>query len=184
VVINREIRGVRLQVVFSIIHKSDWLTIEAAQRCGLLGQRINDSYLENTYMDHRYEQRTTNPIDIRLGQDSQRRDVYITTSDIVPIVRNDNFYNRSQSLQDRRNRCFIIIGMDTIRQNEMRIKVQGDKSEILIPNQNYVAPTEKKYHKFDAMQYPDLSQTRNLDFNIQYIETLLKKTKRMEQSND
>jgi hypothetical protein len=43
------------------------MTIGTAQRCGLLGQRINDSYLENTYMDHRYEQRTPNPIDIRIG---------------------------------------------------------------------------------------------------------------------
>ena len=134
-------------------------------------------------MDHRYEQRTANPIDIRIGQDNQRRDVFITTSDIVPIVRRDNFHNRSQSLQDRRNRLFIIIGMDTIQQNEIRIKVQGNKSEIMIPNQNYVAPTEKKYHKFNAMQYPDLSQAGNLDFNIQYIETIFRKTKGMEQSN-
>ena len=183
VVINGEIRGIRLQVVFSIVHKLDWMTTETAQRCGLLVQRINDSYLENTYMDHKYEQRTANPIDIRIGQDNQRRDVYITTSDIVPVVRRDNFHNRSQSLQDRRNRLFIIIGMDTIQQNEIRIKVQGNKSEIMIPNQNYTAPVEKKYHKFNAMQYPDLSQAGNLDFNIQYIETIFRKTKRMEQSN-
>jgi hypothetical protein len=73
--------------------------------------------------------------------------------------------------------------MDTIQQNEIRIKVQGNKSEILIPNQNYTAPVEKKYHKFNAMQYPDLSQAGNLDFNIQHIETIFRKTKRMEQSN-
>ena len=90
------------------------MIMESAQRCGLRGQIISDSYLENTYMDHRYGQRTANPIDIRIWQDSQQRDVYITTSDVVPIVRNDNFYNRSQSLQDRRNQIFIIIGMNTI----------------------------------------------------------------------
>ena len=94
-------------------------------------------------MDHRYGQRTTNPIDIRIGEDSQRRDVYITTSDVVPIVRNDNFYNRSQSLQDPRNQIFIIIGMNTIQQNEIQIKVRGDKSEIMMPNPNYVAPSLK-----------------------------------------
>ena len=44
--------------------------MESARRCGLQGQIINDNYLENTYMDHRYGQRTTNPIDIRIGEDS------------------------------------------------------------------------------------------------------------------
>jgi hypothetical protein len=33
------------------------------------------------------------------------------------------------------------------------------------------------------MQYPDLSQAENLEFNIQHIETFFKETKRKEQSN-
>ena len=68
VVINGDINGYRLQIIFSTIHKTDWLTRETARRCGLLGQSMGrDHYLENTYMDHKYNQRTRNPVDILIG---------------------------------------------------------------------------------------------------------------------
>ena len=118
-------------------------------------------------MDHRYGQRTTNPIDIRIGEDSQRRDVYITTSDIVSIVNDDEFWNRSESLRDPRNRNYILIGMDTIQHNNLQIR--ADKGRILMPNPNYQQAVGKKYYLIKTMQYPDLSDQRNREFNIQNI---------------
>ena len=98
VVINGDINGYRLQIIFSTIHKTDWLTRGTARRCGLLGQSMGrDHYLENTYMDHKYNQRTRNPVDILIGQNNGNN-VYITTSDIVSIVNDDEFWNRSESL--------------------------------------------------------------------------------------
>ena len=98
VVINGDINGYRLQIIFSTIHKTDWLTRETARKCGLLGQSMGrDHYLENTYMDHKYNQRTRNPVDILIGQNNGNN-VYITTSDIVSIVNDDEFWNRSESL--------------------------------------------------------------------------------------
>ena len=68
-------------------------------------------------MDHRYNQRTRNPVWILVGQDSNGRNLYITTNDIIPVIENTNFYYQSQSLQNQRNRLFILIGLDTIRSN-------------------------------------------------------------------
>ena len=134
-VINGEINGFRLQIIFSTIHKTDWMTQETAQRCGIGGQLIpGDHYLENTYMDHRYNQRTRNAIDILIGQ-INGNSVYITTSDVVPIVRTDNFYHRSESLRNQRNRYFFLVGMDTIQSNN--IVIRADKLQILIPNPDY-----------------------------------------------
>ena len=166
-VINGDINGYRLQIIFSTIHKTDWLTTTTAQSCGLIGQPIGEHYLENTYMDHKYNQRTRNPVDILIGQDDNGNDVYITTSDIVSIVQDNEFWNRSQSLQDPRNRKFFLIGMDTIQHNNLQIR--ADKLQILMPNPNYQQAVGKKYYLIKAMQYPDLSEQRNREFNIQNI---------------
>ncbi|HJU58723.1 MAG TPA: hypothetical protein VJ583_03175, partial [Nitrososphaeraceae archaeon] len=48
---------------------------------------------------------------------------------------------QSQLLQDRRNRIFILIGMDTIR--DIGIQIKAHTSQILIPNPHYQAPLEK-----------------------------------------
>src|SRR2546429_2804573 len=166
-VINGEINGFRLQIIFSTIHKTDWMTQETAQRCGIGGQLIpGDHYLENTYMDHRYNQRTRNAIDILIGQ-INGNSVYITTSDVVPIVRTDNFYHRSESLRNQRNRYFFLVGMDTIQSNN--IVIRADKLQILIPNPDYQQAVRKKYYQIKAMQYPDLSEQRNREFNIHSI---------------
>ncbi len=167
VVINGDINGYRLQIIFSTIHKTDWLTRETARKCGLLGQSMGrDHYLENTYMDHKYNQRTRNPVDILIGQNNGNN-VYITTSDIVSIVNDDEFWNRSESLRDPRNRNYILIGMDTIQHNNLQIR--ADKGRILMPNPNYQQAVGKKYYLIKTMQYPDLSDQRNREFNIQNI---------------
>jgi len=167
VVINGDINGYRLQIIFSTIHKTDWLTRETARKCGLLGQSMGrDHYLENTYMDHKYNQRTRNPVDILIGQNNGNN-VYITTSDIVSIVNDDEFWNRSESLRDPRNRNYILIGMDTIQDNNLQIR--ADKGRILMPNPNYQQAVGKKYYLIKTMQYPDLSDQRNREFNIQNI---------------
>jgi hypothetical protein len=169
-VINGEINGVRLQVVFSMIHKSDWMTQTTAQRLGIMGERIQgDNYLERTYFDHKYSQRTRNELDIRIGQDANGRDIYIRTDDRALIVDDSNFYHRSQSLREPRNRIFFVIGWDTIQSNGIQIRLKPDKSDILVPNPNYQAPTENKFYKLKAMRYPDLSDQRNRDFNISNI---------------
>src|SRR2546427_12307440 len=95
-----------------------------ARRCGFGGtvQLQQNHYLENTYMDHRYNQQTRNPIDVKIGEDPNNNDLYITTEDRVTIVEDTNFYYRSQSLQDQRNRLFILIGLDTINHNGLIIK--------------------------------------------------------------
>jgi hypothetical protein len=172
VVINGEINGFRLQVIFSMIHKHDWMTVSTANACNIMRSRTlqQEQYLERTYMDHRYNQTTNNTVNIRLGQDSQGRDIFITTDDNLSIVRDDNFYYRSQSMQHVANRRFILIGMDSIQSNQIQITVKNDKSVILIPNPNYVAPLESKFYKFRALQYPDLTIPTNLDFNIQQLE--------------
>jgi hypothetical protein len=167
-VINGEVNGFRLQIIFSNIHRSDWMTQATAQRCGIgIEQLQGNHYLEETYMDHRYNQRSRRRITIRLGQDAQGRDVTIETEDVVPIVRNDNFYYSSQSLQDPRNRLFLLIGMDTIQHNSIRIR--AEKLEVLIPNPHYQPSPEKQFYKLKALQYPDLSIQGNREFNIQNI---------------
>src|SRR5438067_7267064 len=95
------------------------MTRVTARRCGFGGtvQLQQNHYLENTYMDHRYSQQTRNPIDIKIGEDSNNNDLYITTEDRVTIVDDNNFHNRSQSLRDPRNRLYILIGLDTIEHN-------------------------------------------------------------------
>ena len=45
-----------------------------------------------------------------------------------------------------------------------------EQRRILIPNPHYQAPIEKEYYKLEVLQYPDLSQQANRDFNIQIIE--------------
>jgi hypothetical protein len=60
--------------------------------------------------------------------------------------------------------------MDSIQSNQIQITVKNDKSVILIPNPNYVAPLENKFYKFRVLQYPDLTIPTNLDFNIQQLE--------------
>ena len=117
-------------------------------------------------MDHRYNQRTRNMIDILIGQ-INGNNVYITTSDVVPIIQTDNFYHRSKSLRDQRNRYFFLVGMDTIQSNN--IVIRADKLQILIPNPDYQQAIRKKYYQIKAMQYPDLSEQRNRKFNIHNI---------------
>ena len=167
-VINGDINGVRLQVIFSTIHKSDWMTVTTANRCGMNDQNIPDQYLENTYMDHRYTRITRNPINILIGNDPNRNNLFITTEDRVFIVRDDNFYHRSQSMRDPRNRLFILIGTDTIEHNGLIIRPSEGK--ILYPNPNYTPPTEKKYYTIRTMKYPDLADQRNREFNIGNID--------------
>jgi hypothetical protein len=157
-VINGEVNGFRLQIIFSNIHRSDWMTQATAQRCGIgIEQLQGNYYLEETYMDHRYNQRSRRRVTVRLGPDAQGRDVTIETEDVVPIVRNDNFYYSSQSLQDPRNRLSLLIGMDTIQHNNIRIR--AEKLEVLIPNPHYQPSPEKQFYKLKALQYPDLSVT-------------------------
>ena len=120
-------------------------------------------------MDHRYNQESRRRITIRLGQDPQGRDVTIETENKVPIVRNDNFYYASQSLQDPRNRLFILIGTNTIQYNGIRIRTRNEKSEVLIPNPHYQPSPEKQFYRLIALQYPDLSIPENRDFNIHNI---------------
>ena len=164
-VINGDINGRRLQVIFSTIHKSDWMTVTTANTCGLLGRRMqNDQYLENTYMDHRYSQMTRNPINILIGDDPHGNNLFITTEDQVFIVFDSNFYHRSQSMTDPRNRLFILIGTNTIERNGLIIRPSEGK--ILYPNPNYIPPTEKKYYTIRTMKYPDLADQRNREFNI------------------
>jgi len=91
----------------------------------------------------------------------------ITTSDIVSIVDDDEFWNRSESLRDPRNRIFLLVGMDTIQYNNLQIR--ADKGRILMPNPNYQQAVGKKYYLIKTMQYPDLSEQRNREFNIQNI---------------
>gem|GEM_PF-6325731 len=145
------------------------MTVNTANRCGIGRNRLNnDYYLEETYMDHRFKQRSRNPVTVYLGQDKNGRDVTITTRNIIPVVDNDNFHYQSQSLADPRNREFLVIGMRTVKDNGIEIRV--DKLEIKIPNQYYQAPTEDKYIRLKALEYPDLSNRANLDFNIRNIE--------------
>ena len=59
--------------------------------------------------------------------------------------------------------------MDTIRHNNLQIR--ADKLQILMPNPNYQQAVGKKYYLFKAMQYPDLSEQRNREFNIQNINS-------------
>ena len=168
IVINGEVNGRRLQIIFSTIHKRDFMTESTANWIGFPGIRMmNDHYLEDTYMDHRYGRRTSNPINIIIGQDPNRNDLFITTDDHVIIVRDDNFYNRSQSLQDPRNRRYILLGLDTIQQNGLIIKLK--ELTILYPNPNYQPNPEKRYFRIEAMQYPDLSVQRNRDFHVRNI---------------
>jgi hypothetical protein len=148
------------------------MTQTTAQRCGIAQSQLQGNYyLENTYMDHRYNQRSRNIINIKIGQDPNdpNRDIFITTNDIIPIVQDGNFHYASQSLQDQRNRYFILIGMDTIQHNNLQIR--ADKLEILMPNPNYQQPIEKKFYKLKAMAYPDLSIQQNREFNIQNINS-------------
>jgi len=86
---------------------------------------------------------------------------------LVSIVQDDEFWNRSQSLQDPRNRSFFLVGMDTIQHNNLQIR--ADKGQILMPNPNYQQAVGKKYYLIKTMQYPDLSDQRNREFNIQNI---------------
>ena len=168
-VINGVINGIKVQVIFSTIHKTDWMTQRTARRCGFGGtvQLQQNHYLENTYMDHRYSEQTRNPIDIKIGEDPNDNDLYITTEDRVTIVDDNNFHNRSQSLQDLRNRLYILIGLDTIEHNGLIIKLK--ELVILFPNPNYQPNPEKKYYKIKAMQYPDLSVQANRDFHVRNI---------------
>jgi hypothetical protein len=169
VVINGSINGYMLQIVFSTIHGEDWMTMSTANKCRLDRNRLyNDYYLEETYMDHRFKQRSRHAVTVYLGQDKNGRDVTITTKDIIAVVDNDNFHYQSQSLADPRNREFLVIGMRTIIEKKIEIRV--DKLEIKIPNQYYQAPTEDKYIRLKALEYPDLSIRANLDFNIRNIE--------------
>src|SRR5436305_1011059 len=81
-VINGESNGFRLQVIFSTIHRVDWITETTAQRCSITGVVFQiDHYLEDTYMDHRFRQQTRNPIDIKIGEDPNQNNLYITTDD-------------------------------------------------------------------------------------------------------
>src|SRR5208282_3087983 len=114
-VINGTIRGIKLQIIFSIIHHLDWMTQYTARRCGVETERLRGRYyLEKTYMDHSYEQRSRRQVVITLGQ-VNGQDVTITTANEVPVVHNDNFHYQSQSLQDEQSRLFILIGFDTIQ---------------------------------------------------------------------
>src|ERR1041384_2314760 len=169
-VINGEINGIRLQVIFSTIHKTDFMTRSTARRCGFTGtvQLQQNHYLENTYFDHSYSQQTRNPVNIKIGEDPNNNDLYITTEDRVTIVDDNNFYNRSQSLQNPRNRLYVLIGLDTIEHNGLIIKLK--ELVILFPNPNFMPNPEKKYYKIKAMQYPDLSIQTNRDFHVSTIE--------------
>ena len=173
IVINGEINGFRLQVIFSTIHRVDWMTETTARRCGITGVVFQrDHYLEDTYMDHRFRQQTRNPIDIKIGEDPNQNDLYITTDDKVNIVQDSNFYYRSDSLRDPRNRLFILIGLDTIEHNNLILQLR--QLRILFPNPNYQPNPEKKYYKIKAMQYPDLSVQTNREFHVSMVETLKK----------
>ncbi len=57
--------------------------------------------------------------------------------------------------------------MDTIQSNN--IVIRADKLQILIPNPDYQQAIGKKYYQIKAMQYPDLSEQRNREFNIHNI---------------
>ena len=61
--------------------------------------------------------------------------------------------------------------MDTIQYNNLQIR--ADKSQILMPNPNYQQAVGKKYYLFKTMQYPDLSEQRNREFNIQNISSIM-----------
>ena len=169
-VINGVINGIKVQVIFSTIHKTDWMTQTTAKRCDFTGvvRLQQNHYLENTYFDHSYSQQTRNPVDIKIGEDPNNNDLYITTEDRVTIVDDNNFYNRSQSLQNPRNRLYVLIGLDTIEHNGLIIKLK--ELVILFLNPNFMPNPEKKYYKIKAMQYPDLSIQTNRDFHVSTIE--------------
>src|SRR5436190_1577631 len=169
IVINGKINRFRLQVIFSTIHRVDWMTETTAQRCSITGVTFQrDYYLEDTYMDHRFRQQTRNPIDIKIGEDSNQNDLYITTDDKVNIVQDSNFYYRSDSLQDSKNRLFILIGLDTIGHNNLTLQLK--QLRILFSNPNYQPNSEKKYYKIKAMQYPNLSVQTNREFHVSMVK--------------
>ena len=57
-------------------------------------------------MDHRFRQQTRNPIDIKIGEDPNQNDL---SDDRVNIVQDSNFYYRSDSLRDPRNRFSYLL---------------------------------------------------------------------------
>ena len=83
-------------------------------------------------------------------------ELYITTD--------ENYYNRSQSLQDQRNRLWVVIGMDTI--DELNIRINIPKRQVLLPNPYYQIPTQKKDMKIKGRFYPDLSIEDNRRLEI------------------
>ena len=161
--INGIINGFKIQIGFSTIHKYNFMTKNTALRCNLIRNRRHDTqYLENTWMDHGYkETRDDINTDIRISEaedNPYNRDLYITLDDIR-IVNDENFFNRSQSLQDPRNRYFLIIGYDTIK--DLRIRIDTINNRIKIPNPQYQAPLEKKDFTIKAKSWPDLSIPEN-----------------------
>jgi len=82
------------------------------------------------------------------------------------IVKDSNFFYRSDSLADVRNRYFILIGNGTRKANGIEIR----NTRIIMPNPHYTPPPEEKYYKFKRLKYPDLSNQANLDFCILTVE--------------
>ena len=91
------------------------------------------------------------------------RDIYITLDDIR-IIDDMNFFNRPQSLQDPRNRHFLVIGYDDIKR--LNIRIDNLKNKIRIPNEQYQPPPEKKDYTIKAYSWPDLSIPENREMNI------------------
>ena len=128
-------------------------------------------YLEQTAMDHGYRNRRLSPTSILIGEwtdnNDQTVDVNLVLEELY-ITTDESYYNRSRSLQDQRNRLWVVIGMDTI--DELKIKIDIPRRKIIIPNPYYEAPTQKKNMQVTARFFPDLSIQDNQRLEISPIE--------------
>jgi len=53
----------------------------------------------------------------------------------------------------------MVIGNETIK--ELRLKIDLQKQLLMVPNENWAQPTEKRYNIIKGLIYPDLSIQAN-----------------------
>src|SRR5438046_1188945 len=161
ITLNIEINGWRMQGIIDHNFRDSFVTEETATKCALMmnSNRIHDreQNLEGTYFPLPYKKETTREVDIRIATN-----ITIQITEGLKIIKNLPW--QSQSTENWKSRMFMVIGYDTIE--ELKIRIDLQKRYIMIPNEDFVQPTEKRYNVIKGLMYPDLTIQENQQLAI------------------
>src|SRR5438034_1347237 len=161
ITLNIEINGWRMQRIIDHNFRDSFVTEETATKCALMmnSNRIHDreQNLEGTYFPLPYKKETTREVDIRIATN-----ITIQITEGLKIIKNLPW--RSQSTENWKSRMFMVIGYDTIE--ELKIRIDLQKRYIMIPNEDFVQQTEKRYNVIKGLMYTDLTIQENQQLAI------------------